>query len=55
MLLLGRTGEYDVILTEIGVQFHPEYKSTPERPHPLFKGLVAAAIRRRDGKDNSIF
>ena len=28
----------------IGVQFHPEYKSTPERPHPLFLGLVKAAL-----------
>ena len=28
----------------IGSQFHPEYKSTPENPHPLFKGIVAAAL-----------
>ena len=28
----------------IGVQFHPEYKSTPENPHPLFTGLVKAAL-----------
>ena len=34
----------------IGVQFHPEYKSTPENPHPLFKGLVAAALRYRQEK-----
>lgn len=27
----------------IGVQFHPEYKSTVENPHPLFVGLVKAA------------
>lgn len=27
----------------IGVQFHPELKSTVENPHPLFVGLVAAA------------
>ena len=31
----------------IGVQFHPEYKSTPERPHPLFQGLVQAALEKR--------
>ena len=31
----------------IGVQFHPEYKSTPEDPHPLFKGLVKAALAYR--------
>ena len=29
----------------IGVQFHPEFKSRPNRPHPLFLGLVDAARR----------
>ena len=81
MLLLGKTGEYDVIITEVGgtmrlgaykcriepgtlalriygvneiielpshpffiaTQFHPEYKSTPERPHLLFVSFVDAA------------
>ena len=28
----------------IGVQFHPEFKSRPNRPHPLFAGLIRAAI-----------
>lgn len=28
----------------IGVQFHPEYKSTVARPHPLFVGFVKACI-----------
>lgn len=28
----------------IGVQFHPEFKSRPDRPHPLFKGLIHAAV-----------
>jgi len=28
----------------IGVQFHPELKSTPENPHPLFVRFVAAAL-----------
>ena len=35
----------------IGSQFHPEYKSTPENPHPLFKGLVAAALEYKKVKD----
>ncbi len=30
----------------IGVQFHPELKSKPFDPHPLFKGFVAAAVRQ---------
>jgi CTP synthase len=28
----------------IGVQFHPELKSRPTRPHPLFKGFIGAAL-----------
>ena len=28
----------------IGVQFHPEFKSRPNRPHPLFIGLVQASL-----------
>ena len=31
----------------VGVQYHPEFKSRPNRPHPLFKGFVAAAMARR--------
>ena len=29
----------------IGCQFHPELRSRPTRPHPLFVGLVAAAVK----------
>jgi len=28
----------------VGVQFHPELKSTVDTPHPLFVGLVKAAL-----------
>lgn len=31
----------------VGTQAHPEFKSRPNRPHPLFRGLVAAAVARR--------
>ncbi|MBS1638031.1 MAG: CTP synthase [Bacteroidetes bacterium] len=31
----------------IGVQFHPEYKSTVENPHPLFVGFVKASMAAR--------
>lgn len=31
----------------VGVQFHPEFKSRPTRPHPLFREFVAAAIKRK--------
>ena len=29
----------------VGAQFHPEFKSRPNRPHPLFQGFVAAALQ----------
>ena len=31
----------------VASQFHPEFKSRPERPHPLFKGLSDAAIKHK--------
>ncbi|HXG45181.1 MAG TPA: CTP synthase [Gemmatimonadales bacterium] len=31
----------------LGCQFHPELKSRPNRPHPLFAGFIGAALRRR--------
>ncbi|HLF24773.1 MAG TPA: CTP synthase [Anaerolineae bacterium] len=32
----------------VGSQFHPEFKSRPNRPHPLFKSFVEAAAARLD-------
>ncbi len=29
----------------LGAQFHPEFKSRPTRPHPLFRDFVAAAVK----------
>jgi CTP synthase len=29
----------------VGVQFHPEFKSRPDRPHPLFRDFVSASIK----------
>ena len=31
----------------VGVQFHPEFKSQPTRPHPLFAGFIGAAVAHR--------
>ncbi len=31
----------------VGVQFHPELRSRPQRPHPIFREFVAAAVARR--------
>ena len=30
----------------VGVQYHPELKSKPFEPHPLFKGFIAAAVKQ---------
>ena len=31
----------------VAAQFHPEFKSRPERPHPLFRGLIGAAVKNK--------
>jgi CTP synthase len=38
---------HDVHPYYVGTQAHPELKSRPTRPHPLFAGLVGAAIERQ--------
>jgi CTP synthase len=30
----------------VASQFHPEFRSRPDRPHPLFDGFVQAAIEQ---------
>lgn len=30
----------------VGVQYHPEFKSRPNKPHPLFYGFISAAVYR---------
>mgnify|MGYP006059953515 FL=1 len=35
----------------IGVQFHPEYKSTVESPHPLFVSFVKACLKYKNSKN----
>ncbi len=32
----------------VGVQFHPEFKSRPNRPHPLFRDFVGAALKMEE-------
>jgi CTP synthase len=34
----------------VGTQAHPEFRSRPDDPHPLFAGLIEAASRRRFGE-----
>jgi CTP synthase len=34
----------------VGCQFHPELKSRPTRPHPLFAGFIAAAAKAKHAR-----
>lgn len=36
----------------VGVQYHPEYKSTVANPHPLFVGFVKAMLANKTGKSS---
>jgi len=35
----------------LGCQFHPEFKSRPRAPHPLFKGFIGAAIKHQQSEE----
>ncbi len=35
----------------MGSQFHPEFRSRPNRPHPLFAGFVKAAVARAEARE----
>jgi len=37
----------------VGTQFHPEFKSRPVRPHPLFREFVKAAKKSKRGRERS--
>ena len=34
----------------LGCQFHPEFKSKPLEPHPLFKEFITASYKNRLGR-----
>jgi len=36
----------------VGVQFHPEFKSRPLTPHPIFAGFVRAGLKHAKGANN---
>ena len=55
MIVAGRNPERDLVeIVElsnhpffVAVQYHPEFKSRPNRPHPLFRDLVGAAVKHQ--------
>ena len=55
----GRLVEYVELPREVhpyyvGTQAHPEFRSRPTRAHPLFAGLIAAALARRDAAVDAV-
>jgi len=54
MALTGRNPERNLVeIVElpahpwfVGVQFHPEFASRPNKPHPLFRDFVGAAVEK---------
>lgn len=59
MIMAGFNPEYQVVeIVElsshpffVGVQFHPEFKSRPNRPHPLFLGFLKASYSFRQRRE----
>ncbi|MBR2526945.1 MAG: CTP synthase [Blautia sp.] len=47
--LLVETVEIEEHPFYLGVQYHPEFKSRPNRPHPIFREFVRAALENREG------
>lgn len=43
--------EYEDHPFYVGVQYHPEFKSRPNRAHPLFSGLVKASLEQKNQKN----
>jgi CTP synthase len=37
----------------VACQFHPEFKSRPKSPHPLFRSFIAAALRLRKDREKA--
>jgi CTP synthase len=35
----------------VASQFHPEFRSRPDRPHPLFSGFIGAAVALSEGRE----
>ncbi len=46
--LLAEMVEYPKNDWFVASQFHPEFKSRPEEPHPLFVGLISAAVEQKN-------
>lgn len=60
MIFAGTSPDNDIVeMIEIpnhpwfvACQFHPEFKSRPNKPHPLFKGFINASVEKMKNKQN---
>ena len=56
MVIAGKNPDQDLVEAVenrncdffIGVQYHPEFKSRPNKAHPLFRGFISAALKKID-------
>ncbi len=39
----------------VGTQFHPEFKSRPTRPHPLFRDFIGASLQAEEAKQHEAY
>ena len=46
---LVETVELDDRVFYVGVQYHPEFKSRPDKAHPLFLGFIDASLKHHEG------
>lgn len=37
----------------VATQAHPEFKSRPNKPHPLFRGFIEAAVKKKESKEQT--
>ena len=47
---LVETVELDARDFYVGVQYHPEFKSRPDRAHPLFRGFIDASLKKHESR-----
>jgi CTP synthase len=45
---LVESAEIESNLFHLGVQYHPEFKSRPNRAHPLFREFIRAAVKKKE-------
>src|SRR5207344_3661289 len=63
MVISGRSADNNLVeIVElkdhpwfVGSQFHPEFKSRPTRPHPLFNGFIGTCLKVEEEKQHKAY